>query len=837
MRRFILSLFILSLCVSITAQQNNVWIFGNLAGMDFNPSPPVPVSSSLNTLEATASVCDNNGNLLFYTNSTTVWDKNGNVMPNGNGLLGGTSATQVLIVQKPLDCSKYYIFHVADHQSGPGDFRYTLVDMCLNNGQGDVVVATKNILLHQPCGEKITAVPHSNGVDVWVITHELSSNNFRTYLVTGAGINPAVISGVGGVHASNHMIGPVKASHNGQKLAIANTFGTLFEVFDFNSTTGVVSNPVNFFPAVQPFSSCVYGLEFSPNDQLLYAATCWTGNSVLQIDVATQTTTQLAQISGWNQYLYGMLQLGPDGRMYLARNNQNFLDVIGNPNVPGPGCGYVAAGFNLSPGSLSTMGLPNFIPSALIAQPVTNFISLGNDTALCPFNPYTINLSGTPCNSTYLWSNGNTTASFNVTGFGTYWVIVNNACGSDTDTVVVSPGQGALTVASTTPSICQGSFDTLTVTGATTYAWSPSTGLSATTGATVYANPTVTTTYTVIGSSVCGTDTAVITITVLPSPLLSPVPDTSFCSGNSVVLNSGGAANYAWTPSSSLSNSTGANVVASPSATTSYTVTGTGANGCTSTDVFVITVNPAPNVTVSNSQGFCTGDVLALSAAGGTSYTWSPGTGLSATTGANVNAAPSVSTTYTVTGINSSGCADTAQVTLTVVTNSQSAFTFQSEPCNSMVSFTDHSQGVVDYLWYFGDGDSSMLSNPTHIYTLSGTYQIVLVVNPGSNCSDTSIVTFNYESSDPGDVYIPNAFTPNGDFLNPVFRIYGPVDCLYKELQVFNRWGELIWFTSNPMYEFWDGKVSGQIVEEGVYIWRLIKKDDASRVGHVTVIR
>ncbi len=836
MKKFISSLLILS-SFSLLSQQNNIWIFGNQAGMDFNPGPPVPVTSTINAPEATGSVCDNTGSLLFYTNSNTVWDRTNTPMPNGTGLTGGTSATQVLIVQKPLDCSKYYIFHVSDHM-GPGDFRWSLVDMCLNNGFGDVVVASKNVLLQQPCGEKITAVAHPNGIDIWVITHELTNANFRAYLVTAAGINPAVLSTVGGVHAANEMIGPLKASHNGQKLVLANTFGNRFEMFDFNSMTGVVTNMVNLFPQTTPYNGCVYGLEFSPNDSEIYFTTCWTGNFIVQLDIMSMTTTQLANTPGNNQYLYGMIQLAPDGKLYVARNNQQFLDVINNPNTVGPGCGYTAAGFGLNVGSQSFMGLPNFIPSTLTAQPITNFINLGNDTIVpCPLAPYTITANSV-CNSTYLWQNGATTNTMNINAQGTYWVIVNNICGSDTDSIVVTAsGQPQVNIVTNTPSICIGSSAILTASGSSSFTWYPANSLSGTTGITVAATPTSTTTYTVIGTDVCGTDTAFITVTVNPLPVITILNDTAVCPGSTVTLTGSGGIFFTWSPSTSLSSSTGITVTASPTATTTYSVVGIDINSCTATGNVTVTVHPLPIITATPSHNLCLGDTSVLTASGGMNYIWTPVTGLSSSTGSTVSAFPTSTTTYIVSGTSSVGCPDTGNVTVTIVTASQAAFSSLIIPCATEVSFSNNSVGGIDFMWYFGDGDSSQAADPVHTFQSGGNFLVTLVVNPNTSCADSLTSTVIFDLVSASDVYIPNCFTPNNDVLNEVFEIFGPVDCFFVRMQIYDRWGHKIWETDRPMYNFWDGKINGNTVQEDVYVYRLEYKDKTAQYGHVTVIR
>lgn len=425
------------------SQLTNVWKFGNGAGIDFNSGTPVALPPSGTwALEGTGSVCDAGGNLLFYTNGNEVRDRNANLMPNGSGLSGGTSATQCIIVPKPSDCGKYYIFHVHDH-TGTGELRYSVVDMCLNNGLGDVIVGQKNIFLAQPASEKMAAVRHPNGIDVWVITHQLSSDEFRAYPVTPAGIGTAVSSTVGSVHAANCMIGPLKASHNGQKIVVEKTFCNGVEMFDFNTSTGQVTNPVDLTSTLG-LSGGYYGAEFSPNDQVLYLSSTWIIDYLMQIDLTTMTMTQIAQQNG--NYIFGQMQLGPDGKIYMARGTQAYLDVINNPNTVGMGCNYTAAGFTLAAGTFSDMGLPNFITdltdtSSVLIMPV----SLGADTSLgCSFTPFVLS-PGNFCGATFLWQDNSTSPTYTVTAAGTYSVQVTGLCGVGTASINISSG-GALPV-------------------------------------------------------------------------------------------------------------------------------------------------------------------------------------------------------------------------------------------------------------------------------------------------------------------------------------------------------------------------------------------------------
>ncbi|RYZ40296.1 MAG: LamG domain-containing protein, partial [Sphingobacteriales bacterium] len=150
------------------------------------------------------------------------------------------------------------------------------------------------------------------------------------------------------------------------------------------------------------------------------------------------------------------------------------------------------------------------------------------------------------------------------------------------------------------------------------------------------------------------------------SPLVTVSPTSVLnCSGSPTTLTATGALTYSWSPATGLSATTGNSVIASPSVTTTYTVTGTNAAGCgTSTASVTVTVDSVPSLQIAASQNFISsGGSATLVASGGTTYSWSPASGLNTTTGATVTASPSVTTTYTLT----SNCGATKTITITVL--------------------------------------------------------------------------------------------------------------------------------------------------------------------------
>lgn len=306
-----------------------------------------------------------------------------------------------------------------------------------------------------------------------------------------------------------------------------------------------------------------------------------------------------------------------------------------------------------------------------------------------------------------------TTTTYTITG------TTSGCTGTTTATVTVNTNP-VITVNSET--ICAGGSATLTASGGTTYSWSPGAGLSATTGASVTANPTTTTTYTVTGTTSGCSGTATSTVTIGPNPTVT-VTSPTICAGSSATLTANGATTYTWSPGAGLSSTFGATVTANPTTTTTYTVTGT-ISGCTGTATSIVTVTPLPVVTV-NSETICAGSLATLTASGGTSYSWSPPSGLSATSGATVTANPSTTTTYTVTGT-ASGCSNTATSVVTV--NPIPVITVNSSMICEGFAATLTAAGANSYSWSPPLGLSAttgatVLANPpvTTTYTVSGT--------------------------------------------------------------------------------------------------------------------
>ncbi len=255
----------------------------------------------------------------------------------------------------------------------------------------------------------------------------------------------------------------------------------------------------------------------------------------------------------------------------------------------------------------------------------------------------------------------------------TYYLIGDSlGCVDTTSIHIIVDSLPTISISASDTVICSGDSVWLCASGANTYTWSPSTGLRSTTDTCQYAHPTTTTTYTVIGLGAHGcTNSKSITIHVKPKPNVSISSSSSHvCKGSSATLSiSGGHTYYTWSPSIGLNTTIGNPVIATLDSTTTYKVVGD-TLGCKDSSTITIIVDTLPNVNIYPSDtSICVGDSVTLIATGGVSYTWSPSTGLSSTTGSTVIAHPTSTTTYTVVATGSNGCTNSKQFRVQVGTD------------------------------------------------------------------------------------------------------------------------------------------------------------------------
>ncbi|MCX6257765.1 MAG: T9SS type A sorting domain-containing protein [Bacteroidia bacterium] len=371
-RIIILSVFLSILPYFVNAQgEANNWYFGGYAGFCFNSGHEVYESGGqTNCGNETCCISDYQGNLLFYSDGKTVWNRYHQVMPHGTGLYGCNGQTGV-IVPLPNSTHIYFLFTISVYYVPTGEdhgFNYTVIDMNLDNGKGDVVDSTKNTNLLPKVAKNITAVVHGNKVDTWVMVHNWNSDQFYAYLITPVGLSSPVITSIGTTYSgiNNYGGGDMKFSNKGSKLALAIEyyvnpgFNPYVELYDFNNTTGIVQNYLlinntNFF--------AVQGVEFSPDESKMYVSD---GIHIYQYNLNAGSPSDIINsVNMWYADGNGAIQLAPDGKIYISGGQtSSMMCIINQPNLEGNNCNMIIDTLLVVPPlSQSMKSIPNFITS------------------------------------------------------------------------------------------------------------------------------------------------------------------------------------------------------------------------------------------------------------------------------------------------------------------------------------------------------------------------------------------------------------------------------------------------------------------------------------------
>jgi hypothetical protein len=365
--RVIILIFTTALCGGVFAQNrnNHQWVFNNHNNFIFHEDSLlvnvfVNPYINLDPGDYGSNICDNQGDLLFYTGGCYVLNKDHAIMQNGDsitsnyallywcGLNDFPMRQNNTILPHPGNTNKYVIFNF--NMENPFDslapmptaFYYHVVDMTEDNGLGAVVQKKQVVVEDTLFRGQMTATKHANGTDWWVVNSEWHST---CYYVT-----PLTSQGVGTPHLS--CPGPVLLNFGGGQ-ATFNPIGTKYVrcdgknglwVLDFDNETGMLSNPIELtFP--QP-PSPYRGACFSPNSRYLYVASYL---QLFQFDMEAtdiQASMQLVgemdvsdPIPGGGSLAFS--QLGADGKIYIAGpGNHNYLSRINRPNCPGMACDF-----------------------------------------------------------------------------------------------------------------------------------------------------------------------------------------------------------------------------------------------------------------------------------------------------------------------------------------------------------------------------------------------------------------------------------------------------------------------------------------------------------------
>jgi gliding motility-associated-like protein len=465
----------------------------------------------------------------------------------------------------------------------------------------------------------------------------------------------------------------------------------------------------------------------------------------------------------------------------------------------------------------------------------------GPDVDLCEGNSTTLNGTG---GGSYNWSPPVFLSATNIPNPTanppsdiTYFLEVTNADGCtalDSVRITLRP----LPVVDAGPDMILCELDTSQVTGfgALNYQWTPAAFFDAPASNTTLFFPTIGGDYYLLGTNQWGCrDLDTFNVQLLPAPVAVAGGPSTVCEDSTAQLSGSGGGNYNWAPSSLLNDPTVANPIATLQTSTTFTLQVTSANGCDNFDTIRIAVTPTPVVQLGADRVVCEGSTANIFAFGGQSVSWSTGD-----TTRRLVVSPDSSTWYVATAI-VEGCPSLPDSILLTVDTLLPLADFVPTPDSGMVpltvEFQNFSTGANSYQWFFDDGGQSSLFQPSHTYLDTGVFYAKLVAMNSNGCTDTLIqrIIVGVDFT----IYVPNAFTPNGDGINDYFNTpwIGVKDF---HVMIFDRWGMLIYESRDPDFR-WYGDLHDAPCQEGVYTYVIEARGYLSktvkRAGTVTLYR
>lgn len=453
----------------------------------------------------------------------------------------------------------------------------------------------------------------------------------------------------------------------------------------------------------------------------------------------------------------------------------------------------------------------------VLSQPVASINGL---TEVCSGNYTTLFASG---GGSYTWNDGSSLDSLvaNPSTDSTYSVIVNvNGC-LDTafHSIIVNP----LPVVNITgtDTICNGQTATLIASGGGTYLWSTFSNSN-----TINVSPTTTTNYSVTVTDINNcVNNANKNVIVNQLPIINISGTDSICEGNSTTLTASGATSYEWN-----TLETNSSITVSPASNTTYSVQGTDVNGCSNTAQVIVSILPKPIASIIGDNNMCEGSSLILQGNGGSSYLWNTNE-----TSQSITISPNDTTTYELIAFINS-CSDTAYHTVNLISNPSVSNSYSDTIINLGQSVPLLAQGEAPFLW--SPSESLSCNNcPNPIATPSETTNYCVEVTK-NNCTSSSCV-FVEVNNICGEIFVPDAFSPNNDGNNDCLKVYN--NCLEEVLfRVYSRWGELLYETTD-VEGCWDGSHQGKDLNTGVYAYTvkaiLNNGDEINVKGNVTLFR
>ncbi len=557
-------IILLSPFFSYTQGEWNNWYFGDSAAITFNTTPPSTLLNCIlpNTNGFPISISDSLGNLLFYSGGPKVYNQNHTLMPNGSGLNLGFGSQIIFSVKQPSTENLFFMFHV--YSFLPNSFfglYYSVIDMNLDGGLGDVVPGLKNIPVPgmSDAMDLLTATRHKNNRDVWIVNKKYFTNQYAAFLVTNSGVSSSIVlsnslAPVINVQPSN---GDLFISPDGKKLICKynpqNDFAAEFCSFD--TQTGIVTPLFNLKLFIGLQQGLISFIGFSPDSKLLYIVgglyppSTMLGIFQYDLSILDSTLIMNSQVQVFQNnpssptFVFPPLQIGPDWKLYFPATHHDSLHVIHNPNVQGTGCNVQLNAISLE-GRVNNRGLPQFL------QKYKSYI---NFTGNCQPDTFHFSSDIWPPADSILWNFGDPAsgaANFSTDPspehkfsspdqYSVKLYVRHNDNRTDTSWATINayplpaPELGPDTI------ICQGdlaTFEADTCSGCT-YQWTDiSTGLPAGTGQTLTTGQSGIYAVTVTSGGVCqGSDTVQLIVTQPPSITTNPL-SKSICSGESTII-------------------------------------------------------------------------------------------------------------------------------------------------------------------------------------------------------------------------------------------------------------------------------------------------------------
>jgi gliding motility-associated-like protein len=749
---------------------------------------------------------------MFYSNGQRVWNRNDVMMPNGSALLGDNTggSMAVLIVPYISDTNKYYLFTIDTW--GPLQtvyLSYTTIDMTLNGGLGDVVAGQKNIVLDSGMAEQMTAIKGA-GCYVWLVAHRQYAQ-FDAYKISLGGISTQpVVSAVGFLTGpADYRSGAMAASDDGKKIALGNENVPVLELHNFDRLTGKVSN--GFLLQTNTRQAKVTEVCFRNNANELYTL----GDSFLVCYVPLVIPANFKQAfsissnTGLRKCPLPDNDICVTGDVPFLKTSLSKIRPIKNGLVL-----LNPSSIKFPPGKLLTGRL-----GTDVVEIYDTSQALVPDTGICPGQLLAIDAP--EGYNSYTWSTGAVTTGIQLSAPGKYWVKVESeTCGSYTDTFTVANDNipvPPFTVADT--ALCPGEVYTVKApAGFPKYAWSTGANTEYDTIKTYGKH------WAEIGNK-CGvrsSDTFTIKDKYIPIPLFD-IDDTVLCPGATyAAVVPQGTLHYLWSTGSKLPAS-----ILSKQGMYWVKVM----NDCNESATDSFTLSPPKDVyfDIADTAG-CSGEMITIAGPLGYSkYMWSTGENSTLVTARQggqywLALTNECNTSYT----DSFKIEDLNNRVLKPVLGNDT-FNCMYDRLVPLTMDVDTKDTTVLVLWSTGDTGNRIIAE------LPGTYWVSFF-NQCTSRADT-INLLGCPPKEIDSIWIPNAFTPNGDGLNDVFRIPFPkYQVVSVDLRIYGRFGNEVCRITD-VKGGWDG---GKC-DLGVYFYFLRYKDVTGKEhfqkGDITLMR